>query len=273
MKIAIDTLKSWSEIHKYDIRGRIYRGHSDKSWEIKTSIERFFERESITPNKRIHMEGELLREFKRAYHQYATHIPKHDSEIEWLSLMQHHGAPTRLTDFSYSIYVAAYFALETATKDCAVWMVDGPWALNESIRNLEKAGVCKARELNAPSSNESEPMAFRNLFADSTARCAPVWTPFRLNERLRIQKGTFAIASDLKFTFMQNLKALNGYEKKTNLLKLIIPLKMRRKALEHLYYMGITRTTLFPGLDGYAQSLGVYHNMLNPAKWNTKKPT
>ena len=61
--------------------------------------------------KRAAVEIRLSREFRRAYHDYATHIPSQGSVIEWLALMQHHGAPTRLLDFSYSVYVAAYFPL------------------------------------------------------------------------------------------------------------------------------------------------------------------
>ena len=38
--------------------------------------------------------------------------------------MQHHGAPTRLIDFTWSPYVAAFFALERATGDAAVWAVN-----------------------------------------------------------------------------------------------------------------------------------------------------
>ncbi len=44
--------------------------------------------------------------------------------IDWLALMQHYGAPTRLPDFTYSAFVALFFAI-TTTRECdfAVWAI------------------------------------------------------------------------------------------------------------------------------------------------------
>ena len=39
-----------------------------------------------------------------------------DNRLEWLALMQHYGAPTRLLDFTRSPYVACFFALEELKK-------------------------------------------------------------------------------------------------------------------------------------------------------------
>jgi len=38
--------------------------------------------------------------------------------------MQHHGAPTRLIDFTWSPYVAAFFALERTLADGVVWAIN-----------------------------------------------------------------------------------------------------------------------------------------------------
>jgi hypothetical protein len=54
--------------------------------------------------------------------------------------MQHHGAPTRLLDFMYSIYLAAYFTLEHAEGDSVVWAIHGPWALQGSCARFAAAG-------------------------------------------------------------------------------------------------------------------------------------
>ena len=64
-------------------------------------------------------EERILRIFKRKAHHFLSAGPLPDDDFEWLALMQHHGAPTRLLDFTWSPYVAAFFALQRATGDAA----------------------------------------------------------------------------------------------------------------------------------------------------------
>lgn len=257
MPIAPETLRKWDDIHRYQRRGWIYRGQQHKGWKLETSLERCCKREKIEPKN---TEEHLLRDFKRVYHQYVQHIPKKDSKIEWLSLMQHHGAPTRLLDFTYSIYVAAYFALENAKSDCAVWAVNGPWALKQAkkILRVVKEKEQSAKRLPLPTEEFHEQDYNKLLFDEPFKKVAFPLNPFRLNERLLAQHGTFMAPGNVSNTFMENIRAIDGHNE--NCIKIVIPYKLRKNALERLFNMNISRTSLFPGLDGYAQSLGVFHS-------------
>ncbi len=267
MHIATKTLTSWDDIHQYDKRGWIYRGQSSKDRGIKTALERFFERETFQLDQRERLESELVQAFKRVYHHYAVHVPADECIVEWLSLLQHHGAPTRCVDFTYSLYVAAYYALDHATSDCAVLALNANWALDSSIKALKRASKTNVDVLLNPAAVGYEQAVFSALFNPPAVSCALPANPFRLNERLRIQKGLFVVPGNLATGFMENLQAMPNWESEDHLLKLIIPVGLRRLALEKLFYMNISRTSLFPGLDGYAQSLGVYHPFMDPKTW------
>lgn len=255
------TLKSWSDIHRFDARRWIWRGHREAGWEIQTSLERLFNRRGIK-NDRVYIERELFREFQRTYHHWGGRIPDAALQIEWASIMQHHGAPTRLTDFSYSIYVAAYFALEEADGPCAVIGIDGNWAALQSCRLLEARGKNLSEALVGNTTEEIERLNSEALFTEPFVRCLVPANPFRMNERLRIQKGVFLIPGDPNCSFAENLEAMPPTRDK--MVKIIIPAKIRTDGLESLFYMNISRTNLFPGLDGYARSLAVFHPSFNP---------
>lgn len=260
-------LKQWEDLNRYARPGWLFRGHRKADWVIESSIERCFERENIPTRGRYGLEQELLRDFKRAYHQYAAHVPSEGAVLEWLALMEHHGAPTRCVDFSYSIYVAAYFALEDADDDCAVWAINGPWASKTSVATLRKAGKKGVGTFLKPTVQEQESIVAEAFYRTPHVRCAVPVNPFRLNERLRIQRGIFMVPGDCRLPFMDNLRALPQYHRAENVVKLVIPIELRRTILRQLYHMNVTRTSLFPGLDGYARSLGVYHPSFEPVKW------
>lgn len=254
-------LGSWREIHRYAKAGWIYRGQRLADWPLKTSLERCFERNEIPRDRALEVESDLLREFRRAYHHYSHQVPSRDDCVEWLSLMQHHGAPTRLLDFTYSIYVASYFAIEATDGDAAVWAIDGQWALNESAKLLVTTGknADHAEQLRDRFVEGSERIAQDLFFEPPLIPLACPINPFRLNERLRIQKGVFLIAGSVVAPFVDNLAALPQHDKPDMVVKIIIPRACVEEALVDLFQVNISRATLFPGLDGYAQALGIYH--------------
>jgi len=103
--------------------------------------------------------------------------------------MQHHGAPTRLLDATYSVYVAAYFALEETWNDCAVWAINGRWALESSAARLRAAGKLHVGEMEEPFEEGDEEIVQGLFFAEPYVRAAWPINAFRLSERLRIQRA------------------------------------------------------------------------------------
>ena len=110
-----ETVTQWKDLKEilsklYDygrVGNWVFRGQEDYSWALSTSLERIH----IDINRRV-AEEYLLYEFKGAAHHYIDFSGIPQNTLEWLALMQHHGAPTRLLDFTKSPFVGCYFALE-----------------------------------------------------------------------------------------------------------------------------------------------------------------
>lgn len=81
----------------------ILRGQTDWKWTLKTTLERSAENMGIGFVELPKLKQGMIRKFKRQYAHFSSDLPSDDDYIEWLSIMQHFGAPTRLLDFSYSI--------------------------------------------------------------------------------------------------------------------------------------------------------------------------
>ena len=185
----------------------VFRGHQKACWDLKTSLERECERFGISDKEAFRREYNMVREFKRRLHQYVTSTPKQDSVDEWMALMQHYGAPTRLLDFTYSPYVANYFAFEKAeSRVVAVWAIDIGWVekkfkSEDEFRHLN--------DIYEKYQNYRDSKAFLSLFLSNLDNkfILPV-NPFRLNDRLAYQQGVFLAPATLRVGFMENLHAL-----------------------------------------------------------------
>lgn len=271
------TISSFDEIHNYQKEKWIYRGQRSSKWPLQTTLERACENYGHSLEKAKDNEKRLLREFQRKYHHYSQYIPHSDNTLEWLSLMQHYGAPTRLLDFTYSIYVAAYFALEKAKKkdakeedtkkECAekgnvVWAINGIWAIKKSADCFKK-GSPEWKFISGDITEKNEKIFNRTFKRRNPKVFACQMNPFRLNERLTIQKGVFMCPGNVTLPFESNLRNLKGWNEKENIVKIIIQQQVREKALGLLSNMKISRATLFPGLEGFAQSLMISL----PVKW------
>ncbi len=108
---------------------------------------------------------------------------------------------------------------------------------------------------------------FAETYLSNNYQCVRVLTPYFRDKRLMAQQGMFACPGDVSLPFMENLENMSNYQE--GLIKYLIPNRLRKHFLYQLYSTNISRFTLFPGLDGYAQTLKVYH----PLVWDMELPT
>jgi len=250
----------------------VFKGLKKAKWPLKTTLERAFEQfdvrvknetfkdkkdeEKKVKERKIEIERAMIREFQRRYHHYTANVPDKCKLDEWMALMQHHGAPTRLLDFTYSPYVAAYFAFEDACCDSkvAIWAVNTKWCKNK----LKNRVLLYQHYLSYQ--QHRKPKNFNAIFmSDHPHKLVLGVNPYRLNERLASQKATFLCPGDSAVSFMDNLpEGIGNHNLYGKIIQFIIPTgksgEKRDEALFNLEYMNINRITLFPGLDGFAQS-------------------
>ena len=165
--------------------------------------------------------------------------------------MQHHGAPTRLIDFTWSPYVAAFFALERTLHDGVVWA-------------MNPARVDSSR---APAPVRTDPRVkgnFQRYFLKGNRRFIWMGEPYTMNRRLIAQSGTFAVPGVLDVAIEDTLK---DADQENILAKCVLTHGVREVGMRELYRMNITYATLFPDLDGLAKSIGYeleFHWGYNP---------
>lgn len=268
-----DLVTTYKHLRAEDKRGEcqwIFRGEGSADYDLSPSLERLFDDFGYEgAEQRTLLEKQLVREFRRKRHVYdAAGAPEHGLEL--LALMRHHGAPTRLLDWTYSMYVAAFFALETARKDkpCAVWAINAWWCR----KRLPAPYRPSPEELRT---DHEDNIIVDRLLATPALLAYPV-NPFRLNQRLTIQRGLFLLPGDTSKSFAENLVAQADGTTGTlaaHLKKIVIPWEARRDCLLELQRMNVTRATLFPGLDGFAESLRLSWWVLEPQESITDWPS
>ena len=227
-------------------------------WGFQPSLERLCDDWDVRLPDRPAIEKRLMRDFKRAYPSRAEiPAPRHRDDLAWLSLMQHYGAPTRLLDWTFSPFIAAFFALDHLldSKDAeaaVVWELSGATTSNKTVRAFIPEPLRIAFDDYSAGRCDS---AFRRVFLEAeepVAFVSPV-NPYTLSERLVIQQGTFLCPGDVTVPFESNLYAMPGIE--GSMRRIVLSRGVLHTAFEGLYKMNITYATLFPGLDGYAKNL------------------
>ncbi len=281
ISLRIDDWKQLVELNSLLNYSYIFRGHANSEWQLISSLERVMLKYFPLPLPELcyiilaNREHWMLHEFKRKFHLYSQDRPKNHSDFEWLAIMQHHGAPTRLLDFTHSIYIASYFATHESSTDSSIMClnVNGTFFCD----SVSKQYGIKFKGSDLGDSRNKDFIKLLNKHIGVDIKCSydfvlPI-EPIKVTRRLSMQQGLFLAPLNPRKSFMQNIISTYnlpddklteiGYEvfvksnsiEEYSFIKLLIPKAMNWRIMCNLRSMNITRETLFPDLDGFSKSL------------------
>lgn len=203
---------------------------------------------SVTPSLyhkcRAELETDMIVRFiNRARPRYSR--PPETNDIRsWLLLMQHHGLPTRLLDWSESPLVALFFAVREGEHLAHPGVL---WALSPALLNK--------------SQGKSD-----RILGVSDSAVLPLWEAAVGRVTSGDTDKIFAIAADhfdVRHMVQSCECTIHGTHKPLNLLpdaanylrRIEIPAEFKQSFLTYLAYMGITESYLFPDLDHLAKDV------------------
>ena len=211
----------------------VYRGHSNKDWRLETSLDRYLT--SIQEGREDYKIGNyyhLIRQIIPHIHSLTTfRFKKIDLDdlsydprsapphYELLSFVRHLGFPSPLLDWSYSPYVAAFFA----------------------FRDAEPSQEVAIYALQAWTENGQSHMETDTRIND----CGPYVESHGRHYR---QRGTYTLCTVKK----EGADCLGSYEdvwqqnpENHQIVKFVIPGREKEKVLRRLFSMNINDYTLF----------------------------
>jgi hypothetical protein len=261
----------------------VFRGHADADWELESTLVRKFKKSwtdwvlsRFWTQAMIlkQMEGQMAFDFASKAHLHGIPLSV-DRPVELLSAMRHFGAPTRLLDWTYSPYVALYFALEEQCEKelAAVWALDisalqrasslkvlptvrlpDGTTVTPPIRYVD-FGMEEEFKLNVMPDLDSYHRSLH--FGEPNIENVVMVLPRVHNERLSSQQGLFICPTQVGPSLLVQLDKLMAGLIPEWLIKILIPRKLRKEILCKLFQMNIHPMSLFPGADGLGRFCGL----------------
>jgi FRG domain len=206
------------------------------------------------------LEHELRIDFT-SYGQLLSDVGHITSGLDWYFLMQHHGLPTRLLDWTTNALAALFFALEADAKDesqakkassVAVWMIDAYW-LSMRLSDGDWSGPLLPWSDDASKYVPPLEQLLRNRsdsFALVPDNAMPIEPP-AIHPRVAAQEGRFIIFGRTRDLLHHRLRS-EGENRLPRVRQIRFETGDAQSVLRDLAQLGVSRRTLFPDLDGLA---------------------
>lgn len=229
--------------------GLWFRGTSDSAHELMPTLMRYTN--GLDKDDHDAMEQELFFEFQAKSPDLRS---RNLTDWEYLFYSRHHGLPTRLIDWTDTLGVAVYFALEPfldaalngrqrPATEPAIWALN-PYSLNEKTWDFRD--IILPRYLGFQGNDEDYWDFGELLVAEGNwAWNGPVAIyPIQLGDRVRAQRGWFTIHGNSRKPIEHQYPRL--------LWKIILEKKCIEDGLLFLEWAGFNKSSIYPDLDNLA---------------------
>ncbi|QZN90449.1 FRG domain-containing protein [Idiomarina abyssalis] len=227
------TVKSWKDFKDY-LSGfskskYLFRGQREP-WRLRTSFHR----------KGRYRISEFTSKDVKQLHKRLSAITKHYFNLEvpdqngsFFNLLQHHGYPTPLLDWSYSPFVSAFFAFRDLPQN-----YDGDGYVRIYIFNSEAwiNNYTQIQNLDPPCPH----LSVMEFIAIDNPRLVPQQAVTTVTNIDDIEAYLLEKAKDDKVAYIQAID---------------IPANEREHVMRDLRFMGITAGSMFPSIDGVCEEL------------------
>lgn len=233
--IAEEKIKTWSDFKEFTISLEPYRyafrGQESSNWRLVTHFHRSgrFDLMKFVGVDIPQLHGHLS---SLTVH----HFNLNDSleNASFYSLAQHHGYPTPLLDWTFSPYIAAFFAFRAIKK-----------------KDQQPSNFARIFAIDVKSWNADQPRY-------QTISPAPLHftflSPLAINNSRLVPQQALSSVSNIDD--IENFIAWAEERSKKKYLRVInLPTTERGQIMQELAMMGITAGSLFPGLDGACEQL------------------
>lgn len=208
-----------------------------------------------TPDELLALESQLLTRFReRAQPMVGKQLPQ--DKLEMLFLMQHHGMPTRLLDWSENAFIALFFALSTVERDesgdptgsACVWLLR-PISWNKTVQ----AHITYSGE---PFSVGDSRLTHGYVeIGDRTQLMDKPIAVYGVHNSPRIvsQRGVFTMFGRSPLPLEDHFS--DGDFPENSLIKIEVRKSYQDDMLKQLMSLGIMDSTVYPDLDGLAREI------------------